>query len=192
VLGESYFGGADYYGQPTKIYAKSIENYINDRPYLDDLNHTNNYPNMLDPLDNVEDKDDDGVKDKKEDVNRNGILDGDKLTMDLITWSDPDQTNPFNIDNDAYVELPQNKGDPTQVPSMDEYEKAAVFQSVITHEIGHAVGMGQGDNALVDNLGHCFDDTCVMYQYSIDWKRADHFCPYHQNMIKIHNYSLND
>ena len=141
----------------------------------------------MDPIDNVEDKDDDGIKDKKEDSNRNGLLDGDKIETDVSTWANSGKLNPFNIDNDEYIELPQNKGDPFEVPSWDEYDMAAVFQSVITHEIGHAVGMGQGDSALVDNLGHCFDPNCVMYQYSIDWKRADHFCPYHQNMIMIPN-----
>jgi hypothetical protein len=166
-----------------------MANYRDDRPYVDFYSQI--YPNIpehLDPLDAVEDIDDDGVKDKKEDVNKNGVLDGDRVETDLSTWDAQDKLNPFNIDDDTYIELPQHSGDPTQVPAADEYELADVYEHVITHEVGHSVGMGAGDPNLVDSQGHCFDQTCVMYHYSINWKRADKFCPYHQGQIRVDNH----
>ena len=187
ILGESYFGNSTQYGQPTKIYARSIGNYFNDRPYLDHSNYLPNILQMLDPLSKVEDSNDNGLMGKQEDVNRNGILDGDKLEMNVATWGIPTKLNPFDINNDGYVEFPQQTVNPTTIPAGVEYNQAAVFWHVITHEVGHAVGMGQGDVNLVDSLGHCFDSTCAMYHYSIDWKRADKFCPYHQSLIQIHN-----
>ena len=83
VLGESYFGTSQYYGQPTRIFGKSLLNYFNDRPYVDDNPEAYQYPDKLDPVAVVEDKDDDGVKDNKEDNNKNGWLDGDRVEMDM-------------------------------------------------------------------------------------------------------------
>ena len=141
----------------------------------------------------VEDINDDGdVIPDGEDANNNGIEEGDRVEMDVATWDNPQKLNPYNIDNDDFVELPQQIGVvPTDLvhgtKTENEATTAEVYQHIITHEAGHAVGMGNGDPQMEDSLGHCFDKDCVMYQYSIDWKRADHFCPYHQNMIKIHN-----
>ena len=200
VLGESYFGDKPYFGQPTKIYRKSIENYFNDGPYRDGgavyddtlvVDPDGHLNPLLDPT--VEDQDDDGYTDKKEDGNSTGTLDGDLLSTSVSTWSDSDRLNPFNINNNDRVELPQlnRKDDPYTDPtddfSLGEYKKFIVFRHVITHEIGHSVGMGQGDPGLVDNLGHCFDPTCVMYHKSISWDRDGHFCPYHRQLIQIDN-----
>jgi hypothetical protein len=200
VLGESYFGDAIDYGQPTSIFAKSLANYCGDRPYLDKETleaGTLSNPswgfrnNMLDPVDKVEDSDDDGLKGKREDQNRNGIFEGDRVETDVSTWSDPGKLNPFNVDNDPFVELPQQTGDPNLLDPAakveDESDKAAVARHVVTHEIGHGVGMGIGDPRYTDDLGHCYDPNCVMYQYSNNWKRDGYFCPYHQGLIQIHN-----
>ena len=135
----------------------------------------------------VEDQNDNGVLDKKEDINGTGTLDGDRLDSNLSTWMLGGKLDPFDIDNDVLVELPQNKGDPNSVPAGDEYDMERVFSHVITHEIGHSVGMGQGDPGMVDSLGHCFDPTCIMYQFSNNWNRQGHFCEYHQMLIRIHN-----
>jgi hypothetical protein len=200
VLGESYFGTETKFGQPTKVYALSIDKYFEDRPYRDGGDVCCDPPyngslvvdpdQFLNPVSSltVEDQDDDGYMDKKEDSNRSGTLDGDRIDTDVSTWLDPNipnRLNPFNINNNTLIELPQQKGD--SVPQNGEYEKATVFRHVITHELGHAVGMGLGDPGMVDNLGHCFDPSCVMYQYSTNWDRDGHFCPYHQQLIRIDN-----
>jgi hypothetical protein len=188
VLGESYFGSSSFFGQPTKIFGQSMLNYLNDRPYVDHNPDANQYSDMLDPVAVVEDKDDDGVKDKKEDLNKNGTLDGDQVQSEVSTWDNPAKLNPFNINNNENVELPQQSGDPNAVSAADEYSVSVVSRHVIGHEIGHALGMGVGDPGFVDNLGHCFDQGCMMYQYSIDWQRDGYLCPYHQGMIQAHNH----
>jgi hypothetical protein len=208
VLGWSNFGDSLYYGEPCKVYATSIENYLNDRPYKDlqtltnpgasdrDKDYDPQGNGMLDPLENVEDQSDDGQEDNKEDANKNLIFEGDRVEMDVNTWGDPNKLNPFNIDNDAYVELPQVKGDPNSMnrhAKVDgEYDKNAVVIHVTTHEIGHSIGMREGDSSLVDSKGHCFDEKCVMYYKSKDWKRQDYFCPFHESQSRIHNNVLND
>jgi hypothetical protein len=199
ILGESYFGGDTYYGQPTKIYATPLSNYVQDRPYWDKETKNagtttyNPTPNTyLDPKDNVEDGDDNGVQGSKEDSNRNGVFEGDRVEMSTSTWNNPAKLNPFNADNDSWVELPQVNGlpEPLLVKGQKvtgEYERYEVDRHVITHELGHMVGMGLGEASLVDNLGHCFDTNCVMHKTSIDWKRQNYFCPYHRSLIKAHN-----
>jgi hypothetical protein len=194
VLGESDFGGDDYYGEPTKVYSRSIKNYFNDRPYWDGGGIFNNTPvvlpdGLLNPLSDptVEDQNDNGVLEKREDKNKTGTLDGDKIDTDLYTWTNQDKLNPFNIDNDPLVEFPQNEGDPNSVPSGDEHNMTDVFRHVITHEAGHAVGMKEGDTTMVDEDGHCYNQNCVMYEDSINWKRDGYFCDYHRTLIQIHN-----
>jgi hypothetical protein len=212
VLGESYFAYTDssgyHYGQPTTIYAASIQNYFTiDRPYLDketlaggSLSNPNWVsPNlMLDPLEIntdpvVEDQDDDGNYTKKKDKNKDKRLNGDFVEMNMATWNNPGKLSPFNIDKDAWVELPQDKGeplalDPNSKLAGKEYTIQEVNRHVVTHEIGHAVGMGVGDADIVDSYGHCLHETkCLMFRYSIDWNRDGYFCPYHQSMIQIDN-----
>jgi hypothetical protein len=190
VLGESYFGKDSWFGQNTKVFALSIKNYFDDKPYRD-----GGYGDIvlkddkLNPLsdETVEDKDDDGYLGKKEDINKNGTLDGDKIDMNVITWKDENYLNPFDIDKNGLVELPQQKGDSVPQSIESEYDRVRVFRHVITHELGHAVGMGNGDPNKEDNLGHCFDQECVMYKNSINWHRDGYFCPYHQQLIQIDN-----
>jgi len=213
VLGESYFAYTDsngvyHFGQPTRIFMKSIENYFSmDRPYLDKetlIAGTISRPtwgpenNMLDPLEwnsdlKVEDKNDDGKKGGGEDKNHDGKLNGDYVEVNTATWNNSAKLSPFNIDKDPWVELPQDKGlpqalDPNSKTAGKEYIIREVGRHVVTHEVGHAVGMGVGDAAIVDSKGHCLHDTnCLMFRYSIDWNRDEHFCPYHQSMIQIDN-----
>jgi hypothetical protein len=144
---------------------------------------------LLNPLSDptVEDQNDNGVLEKREDKNKTGTLDGDKIDTDLYTWTNQDKLNPFNIDNDPLVEFPQNEGDPNSVPSGDEHNMTDVFRHVITHEAGHAVGMKEGDTTMVDEDGHCYNQNCVMYEDSINWKRDGYFCDYHRTLIQIHN-----
>ena len=151
---------------------------------------------MLDPKENVEDESDNGLEDRGEDSNRNLNFEGDRVEMSVATWSDGSKLNPFNIDNDPYVELPQVLGDPDSLTKnlkvAGENVKRDVAINVTTHEMGHSVGMREGDTSLVDNKGHCFDENCAMYYRSNKWNRQDYFCPYHEGMIRIHNNILND
>lgn len=164
LLGDSYSGTMDEYGQPTRIYGKCIENYMkNDRPY--------------------------------EDENGNGLLDPEERDENVASsWGNIpkiEDLNPFNIDDDAFAELPQQHGDPALLEGSGrapcEYDFTAVVRHVITHELGHAVGMGKGDVSALNNGWHCCDPTCVMYQWNIDWNRSGKFCPYHQGLIRVHN-----
>ena len=164
-----------------------MESYFIDKPYED--YQDSGILGKLDPIGSVEDKNDNGVLDKKEDANRNGIFEGDKVVVGNYVQN----LNPFDIDNDGYVELPQQT-EPSAVDASTteaaavEYTRADVAGHVITREIGHSLGMGSGDPDAVDSVGHCIhDQKCVMYQYSIDWKRDGYFCPYHQSLIQIHN-----
>ena len=104
----------------------------------------------------------------REDDNQNGLLDGDYVIFDTSQWNNPAHLSPMDIDHDGFVELPF-RTDPyvmtkdTTAPSDTfEFTKQRVMKYVITHELGHAVGMT-----------HDTDDQCVMYEYSIDWSR-DH------------------
>ena len=78
--------------------------------------------------------------------------------------------NPFDINKNGKAELPQETGDPGTV--IGDYLLPPVAEHVIGHEIGHAAGMGVGDPSFVDNVGHCFDQNCLMYHYSINWDRG--------------------
>jgi hypothetical protein len=174
-----------------------------DRPYLDKetlLGGTLEDPNwgaasgMLEPamLNSepvIEDQDGDGLPGKKEDKNKDGVLNGDYVEMNKATWNNTAKLSPFDVDKDGFVDFPQHRGDPEalsgQYPDL-EFDESDVYRHVITHEIGHAIGMGIGDAALVDTKGHCLHETrCLMFQYSIDWLRDGYFCPYHQSMIHI-------
>jgi hypothetical protein len=104
------------------------------------------------------------------------VLDGDHVVRAPAGSDDPWEFNhdlsPFNINNDSVplVELPV--GDVNY-----ETTKAQVLKHVITHEIGHNVGVDI----------HTEDPLCVMYKYSSDWLRDDHFSDAAQTLIMIHN-----
>mgnify|MGYP003694181447 CR=1 FL=1 len=102
----------------------------------------------------------------------------------------------MDVNNDGCVELPF-VADPTTLtlcsqssnkPSLDDSASApqATFQQavrhVITHELGHAVGV---------NI-HTSVATDLMYMYSINWTRADvatngSFSPQAGALMQIHN-----
>ena len=94
-----------------------------------------------------------------------------------------DQLNPFDIDNNGYVELP-TASDPNADNYTNQhddngnpYTKARVMRHTITHEICH----------LLAGPWHSEDKTCVMYKYSNNWKRDDHLCDWYRSLLKIHN-----
>jgi len=196
VLGQSGFGGTNYFGQPL-LFARALDNYLkNDNPYIDgktlplgqglrDKEPWDIANECLDSENRIEDGDDDGYMGGGEDKNHNNTFDGDKKSRPLVYNKD---LSPFNIDGDDYVENPKQTDHQLANPNdkvPGEYSFSDVVWHVLIHESGHAVGMGQGDPTFVDNLGHCFDSSCVMYKDSIDWIRDHHFCPYHESLIQI-------
>jgi len=99
-------------------------------------------------------------------------------------WLYNQDLSPFNINKNFYnndtnrplVELPV-ASDPGNVNPAFEFTREQVLKHVTTHEIGHAVGVS------VENA----DSTCVMYQYSTNWIRDNHFSSGAAGLIRIHN-----
>ena len=190
LLGLSGQGNSSEYavGQSCTVYKRSINYYFSDKPYVDGNTQSgpgewNDPPNgVLDWLDAVEDMNDDGNLDGNEDDgatstpndDADGLLDGDHA-VPASPWDWGQDVSVHDIDNDGLVELPLYAQVP--VSSSDEYSKAQVVKHTITHEMGHALG----------KLGHCQDDTCVMYMLSNNWKRENHLCTTCRATMRIHN-----
>jgi hypothetical protein len=98
-------------------------------------------------------------------------------------WTEEGRLNPFDIDNNGYVELP-----PASDPDADNsdkqhdhlgkpYDKARVLQHTITHEIIHVLGGPK----------HSKVSTCVMYEFSNNWKRDDYLSDWYRSRLEIHN-----
>jgi hypothetical protein len=97
--------------------------------------------------------------------------------------------NVFNRNGDAQVETGEGS-----------YTRAQVDVQIITHELGHALGVGAqntllynvgrlllNQNAIFDAAGHCNDATCVMFRRNDNYTRQDHLCPHCQSLLRIHN-----
>jgi len=101
-----------------------------------------------------------------------GVLDGDHLSIALaaatafhsVAWNA--DLSVYDADNDGQVQVGAN-----------EYTMAQVTLHVLTHEMGHGVGIGP----------HCNDVTCLMYSETPNWDRQDHLCPRCQGLLRIHN-----
>jgi hypothetical protein len=113
------------------------------------------------------------------------MWDGDKRLMNSADWEGIGHLNPFDVDNDGYVELP-TASNPEVIDASKErddkgepYTKARVLQHTMTHEIIHALS----------GPLHSKDPKCVMYQYSTNWKRDDYLCDQYRSQLKIHNKS---
>jgi hypothetical protein len=168
--GYSGIGTAYTYGAST-TYQKALDYYFGDKPYQDGLTWNGtawvNANNKLDPIGSVGDKNDNGVMDAGE-----TLLAGDLVKLPGIYNQ---QLTAFDINNNGMVELPV-ASDPNSINTNYEYTKAQALKHTITHEMGHAVGMG-----------HNSDSTCVMYQYSNNWSRDGKFSSYAVGQMKIHN-----
>ena len=192
--GQSTVGGAASYGAP-EVNKKANDYYFDDKPYRDGNTWSSvavwaNAPNgILDPVnpERVEDVNDNGVLDANENDSTNsppsddadGAFDGDYPVVSGGSWSWSEDLSPFDIDADGKVELPRDNEVP--VPADDEYTKEQVVRHTITHEMGHACGIN-GPWA-----SHCNDPTCLMYQFSNNWKRDGHFCNDCRDQLRIHN-----
>jgi hypothetical protein len=175
------------YGLPV-TYQIPLDHYFRDKPYLEGTVWSNQtgwsqaveLDGKLAPLGQVEDRVDqlspmDGIMPGDE---PNGRWDGDQRTEDKLTWDDQDQLNPFDIDGDGLVELPQGSN-PDDYPgqSTDEADKAHVLMHTITHELAHAVA----------GPYHTKDPECLMHYQAIDWKRHHYLSDYYRSLLRVHN-----
>jgi hypothetical protein len=209
--GASAVGNSTTYGSP-KTYQLSLDSYFSDRPYKSGKlwNSTTKYwdpaNTVLDPVTQVEDKNDDGYYNAAGYCFKNrttacssditcsaktagdtcclggedfpgtntggtaGKLDGDYYALPVGYGYD---FSPFDINKNNKVELPV--GD-----TSFEYSKLQVLKHTITHEIGHALGVP---------ASHTSDPDCVMFNYSINWKRDGLFGKTVKNngYLMIHN-----
>jgi hypothetical protein len=179
--GYSLPGSGTLYGSPI-IYQKALNFYFTNRPYTDGQTWNGTSwvakNNRLDPLNLVEDKNDNGSFNTGEDFSAGtaSILDGDFCNTSFSINRD---LSPFDINNNSEVELPV-ASDPNSIDSDFQYKKKHVLKHTITHEMGHAVGVP---------TSHTADSSCAMYQYSNNWSRDWKFGTTAKGCIKIHNHN---
>jgi alpha-tubulin suppressor-like RCC1 family protein len=172
--GSSNVGDATLYGTSTTTYQIPLDHYFADKPYMDRIGINQPPGNgVLDLISasTVEDKNDNAVRDSKEDKNGNNALDGDLVVINAYN----NQFTIFNIDTNDTVELPVVSSTASINP-LYEYKKMQVLKHTITHEMGHAVGMI-----------HNSTSNCVMYEYSNDWSRDGKFSETAKAQMQIHN-----
>jgi hypothetical protein len=177
--GYSLTGSSSLYGSPT-TYQKALNFYFTNKPYVDGQtwNGTSwvNKDGKLNPLNLVEDKNDNGTFNTGEDFSAGttGGMDGDVYKTPVSFTQD---LSPFDIDKNGEVELPV-ASDPYSIDRDFEYKKKHVLKHTITHEMGHAVGVPSS---------HTTDSSCTMYQYSNNWSRDWKFGTSAKGYIQIHN-----
>ncbi len=191
ILASSSVGKALYYGVG-KIYRQTHVNLFEDKPYVDGntksgIGQWNNPPNgVLDPFDLVEDADDDGELDPNEkdginnpptnpDDDGDDDFDGDYPVKSSSTWEWDHDLSPLDVNNNGLVEV----DGPTQVT---EWGRDDVRLDVITHEIGHGIGI------TYPYVGHCvIDPNCIMYYELQSFDRRNYICDDCKGKILIHN-----
>ena len=174
--GWSGVGDGEVYGGDTTHFQIPLDFYFADRMYVDA-----NGNGVLDPLEAVEDKNDNNRIDiidfntgETEDSNSNQVLDGDTVILDSYTH----EVTTMDIDDDGAVELPAVPS-PAAIDPQLEQSKAAVLKHTVTHELGHMAG-----------ATHTGDMTDVMHTYSRNWVRDHHFGT-SVAALKIHNTPTN-
>ena len=174
--GWSGVGDGEVYGGDTTHFQIPLDFYFADRMYVDA-----NGNGVLDPLEAVEDKNDNNRIDiidfntgETEDSNSNQVLDGDTVILDSYTH----EVTTMDIDDDGAVELPAVPS-PAAIDPQLEQGKAAVLKHTVTHELGHMAG-----------ATHTGDMTDVMHTYSRNWVRDHHFGT-SVAALKIHNTPTN-
>jgi hypothetical protein len=119
----------------------------------------------------------------------NGQWDGDRRLTDREDWENEGQLNPFDIDNNGYIELPIASNPEADNSSKqyatydavegwkDPYVKAWVLRHTTTHEVCHVLA----------GPWHSEHPLCVMYKYSNNWKRADYLSDWYRSLLQIQN-----
>jgi hypothetical protein len=115
----------------------------------------------------------------------NGYWDGDRRLPTTADWdANTEGLSPFDIDGNGFVELPLAKNPDADLYANQHddqgnpYDKARVLKHSITHEICHV---------LAKTSMHSYDDKCVMYRFSKNWKRDDHLSDEYRELLQIHN-----
>ena len=174
------------YGLPV-TYQVPLDHLFGDRPYVEGTVWTDPgwtaepvENGRLAPLSEVEDQTDQGVP-------INGVIledqpnttwDGDYRMEARDSWENSVQMNPFDIDNDGYMELPM-AADPADVAGIVaiEADKETVLRHTITHEIAHALA----------GPAHTEDVQCLMHHEAIDWQRDHYLSDFYRSLLRIHN-----
>jgi Big-like domain-containing protein/beta-propeller repeat-containing protein len=205
-LGFSSYGTATAYGSDSRVTKRAVDAYFSDRPYqrrtagLSACTASSTTPcfvvagdgrAMLTPLSLVGDlSNDSGVKDTaKEVVDASGQLLGDAY----VAGSFGLQLSAMDANNDGCVELPfvgdprsTSKCNPTaEFADSPQATKQQVARSLITHELGHNIGINT----------HTTDSTDIMYQATNNWIRdgsqqfgaTGQFSATAAGLIQIHN-----
>ena len=178
--GMSGIGTGILYGSSI-TYEKALNFYFTDKPYKQGKTWNGvsawGDPNYsLDPINLVEDKNDNAVWNTGEDKTGGTAskLDGDVRVVNSYTQN----LSPFDINSNGLIELPV-ASNPSSVLSRYEYTKKQILKHTITHEMGHAVGAA--------DQYHNDDSDCLMYKYSNNWSRDDKFGSVAKGKIQIHN-----
>jgi hypothetical protein len=191
----------------TNVYRTAIYNYVKERPYIDGNGtddgsgnaapvcmqagaNINNINGILESIDAVDDKDDDGLLDGGED-NRtcdDSELDGDRMIRPSASCAFPDcamgqDLSGNDIESDGRAELPRasDPGTLTSGVDTDEFTIEQIVKHVTTHELGHTIGMP-----------HNSVNGCLMYEYTTDWKRDGTFSATALADTYLHNDNLFD
>ena len=177
IKGFSGIGTVSNYGLST-TYQSPLDLYFDDKPYRD-LETPNS---QLEPMEVVQDHDDDGINDRVTGKWEAGCSDINECpwTTDVVVMSNflPQfgfSLNPMDIDSNYRVEHPMATV-PNSINLEYEYSKAQVLKHTISHELGHGIGMT--DNA---------DPDCLMCGTTKDWRRDWYFSALPISEVKIHN-----
>ena len=150
---------------------------VNFDPNLAQIHHY-----ILAPLDQCEDPLD-GILAYTPGLNFNG----DRRLGTLSDWQAYGEINPFDINGNNIIEIPQAQ-DPFNVDPASEhdqfgvpYTKARVMRHIITHELGHALG---GTQHSTEKVGEQHD---LMYGFTNDWSRDHLLYDWFRSRLRIHN-----
>jgi hypothetical protein len=182
-LGFSGFGTSTAYATTVKVLKRAVDGYFRSKPYRHrgPLAGAVGEP-WLAPITHPD----------VGDGNDNGVIETNAGEVDsgdiLVPGSFSEQLSALDVNSDGCVELPL-VGDPATLTRCDpnaadasgpQVTKRQAVRHLITHELGHAVGVTL----------HTTDPNDLMYQYTIDWIRDGFLSPAAASLVQIHNGGL--